>query len=231
MKKFLFTLISLVICFAAHAQIKMHSNGQVSFQSTAQTGGVQIDTAGKTSFEPSFTTSGALVTSTKLLSKQLRVWNVKFIGTPAVNPQDRFYVTGNGDVYLNAQYTIQPDNGGHTKGGYPIDNASELLSSLKGYYYDNNDFEGFEPDYADNPNIAPEAVEGLMQDLAIDKSLGLSATELEEVLPEAIRHTFEGGVCINYTAIIPVLVEAFKEQQDRIKQLETVLRENGLLKP
>ena len=34
---------------------------------------------------------------------------------------------------------------------------------------------------------------------------------------------------INYDAIVPVLVEAFKEQQARIEQLESILRENGLL--
>ena len=36
-------------------------------------------------------------------------------------------------------------------------------------------------------------------------------------------------MAINYNAIIPVLIEAFKEQQARIELLESILRENGLL--
>ena len=36
---------------------------------------------------------------------------------------------------------------------------------------------------------------------------------------------------INYSAIIPVLIEAFKEQQARIDQLEAILKKNGLVKP
>ena len=105
-----------------------------------------------------------------------------------------------------------------------------LLSGLNGYYYDINDFDGFEPDFVNNPNIAPEAVEGMMEDLKIDKALGLSVDDLEEVLPEAVRHDPEGMVYINYSAVVPVLVEAFKEQQARIEQLEAILKENGLLK-
>ena len=100
-----------------------------------------------------------------------------------------------------------------------------MLSKLNGYYYDSNEFEGFEPDFVDNPNIAPEAVEGMMKDLSITKSLGLSVEDLETILPEAIRHDPEGMIYINYAAIIPVIVEAFKEQQTTIELLQRELDE------
>ena len=99
------------------------------------------------------------------------------------------------------------------------------ISSLNGYYYDNHTFDGFEPDFIDNPNIVPEAIEGLMKDLNINKSLGLSTDDLETVLPEAIRHDPEGMVYINYSAIVPVLVEAFKEQQRIIESLQKEIAE------
>jgi hypothetical protein len=95
-----------------------------------------------------------------------------------------------------------------------------LISGLNGYYYDIDDFDGFKPDFVNNPNIAPEAVEGMLKDLKIDKALGLSIDDLEEVLPEAVRHDPEGMVYINYSAVIPVLVEAFKEQQHTIESLQ-----------
>ena len=61
-------------------------------------------------------------------------------------------------------------------------------------------------------------------------TVGLKAEELEQVLPEAVRHDPDGLVGINYNAVVTVLIEAFKEQQARIEQLESILRENRLLK-
>lgn len=220
MKKKFFTVILSLACLVSMAQIKMHSNGQVSIQSTGLYGGVQIETTGKTSFEPNITQSGSSLNQIKAPTRLVRAWNVVYTGTPALSPADRFYVTGKGDAYANGHYAISGGSGGGSKGSYPIENASEKISSLNGYYYDNDEFEGFEPDFVDNPNIIPDAIDGLMKDLKIDKSLGLSTDELETVLPEAIRHDPEGMVYINYSAVIPVLVEAFKEQQRTIEALQ-----------
>lgn len=230
---------SFLACTTAQAQFKVHSNGQVSFQSSTTTGGVQIYSDGKSSFEPNTTVSSTPLVQAIVYSPLVKAWNVRW-HDDQLEPVDRFYVTGNGEAYARGYYTISSIGSGGGSGGggnekdltvgsYPIENASRLLSSLNGYYYDNHDFEGFEPDFIDNPNIAPEAVEGMLKDLAVDKKLGLSSEDLEAVLPEAIRHDPEGMVYINYSAVIPVLVEAFKEQQARIEQLEAVLKENGLL--
>ena len=70
---------------------------------------------------------------------------------------------------------------------------------------------------------------GILKDLEKDKAIGMYAEEMEEVLPEAVRHDPEGRMAINYNAVVTVLVEAFKEQQARIDQLESILRGNGLL--
>ena len=231
MKKTILTTILAFLFFVSNAQVKIHSNGQVSFQSTTTHGGVQIDNEGKTSFEPNISHSYSIISQTVAMANLVKVWNVKHMGNPIPDPQDRFYVTGFGDAYAHAHYSISPGGGGNSKGRYPIENARQLLTSLNGYYYDNHDFEGFEPDFIDNPNVAPEAIDGLMKDLEVTKSLGLSVEELEAVLPEAIRHDPEGMVYINYSAVIPILVEAFKEQQAKLEQLEAVLKEYGLLKP
>lgn len=218
-------LLTMFIGLLAQAQtpppFKIHSNGRVSFQSSSTSGGVQIDTEGRISFEPNISSGSTPLTQTKVLSNTVRTWTVRFSGEPMQLPEFRFYVTGGGDAYARNHYTIS-SGGGHepSKGQYPIENATGLVSSLNGYYYDINDFDGFEPDFVDNPNITPEAVEGMMEDLKIDKALGLSIDDLEEVLPEAVRHDPEGMVYINYSAVIPVLVEAFKEQQHTIESLQ-----------
>lgn len=161
MKKAIITIILSFVLIIVHGQIKMHSNGQVSFQSTTTNGGVQILTNGISYFEPNITTSATALTQTKALAQLVRAWSVRYDEAPT-NVKIRFYVTGIGDTYSNGYYTISP-GGGHRKGGCLIENASALISNLNGYYYDNNDFEGFEPDFIDNPNVEPEAVEGLMK--------------------------------------------------------------------
>lgn len=218
-------LLTMFIGLLAQAQtpppFKIHSNGRVSFQSSSTSGGVQIDTEGRISFEPNISSGSTPLTQTKVLSNTVRTWTVRFSGEPMQLPEFRFYVTGGGDAYARNHYTIS-SGGDHepSKGQYPIENATGLVSSLNGYYYDIDDFDGFKPDFVNNPNIALEAVEGMLKDLKIDKALGLSVDDLEEVLPEAVRHDPEGMVYINYSAVIPVLVEAFKEQQHTIESLQ-----------
>ena len=53
--------------------------------------------------------------------------------------------------------------------------------------------------------------------------LGFIADELEKILPEAIIYDKEGFKCVNYSMIIPILVEAIKEQQQKINSLELQL--------
>jgi hypothetical protein len=101
---------------------------------------------------------------------------------------------------------------------------------MKGYYCDSEEFSGDPEDLTDNENVFPEAVEALLNDMEKSRSVMMNADELEAVLPEAVRHDPDGKVGINYNAIVPVLIEAFKEQQAKIEQMEAVLRGNGLLR-
>lgn len=105
-----------------------------------------------------------------------------------------------------------------------------MVSSMTGYFVDTNEFEGITPEEIESSsNINPEALEGILFDMEKSRTAGLMAEELEGILPEAVRHDPDGFVGINYNAVVTVLVEAFKEQQAKIEQLETILRENGLL--
>lgn len=54
-------------------------------------------------------------------------------------------------------------------------------------------------------------------------SIGFIAQELKEVLPEVVSVDNNGFYSINYSAIIPVLTEAIKEQNTKIISLETQL--------
>jgi Chaperone of endosialidase len=56
--------------------------------------------------------------------------------------------------------------------------------------------------------------------------LGFIAQEIQPVLPSAVSTDEKGGLSVNYIALIPVLVEAIKEQQAQIdllkKEVETL---------
>jgi len=61
------------------------------------------------------------------------------------------------------------------------------------------------------------------------KQIGFIAQEVKEVLPEIIHVDKNGEHSMNYTAIIPVLVEAIKEQQNQITLLQNKLDDSFLL--
>jgi len=230
MKKSLLTLAIVLLAVAAQAQtaFKVHSSGQISLQSATTSYGVQIPSNGVVSFEPNITTAFNVTSQTKARSGLVKAWAVKPLGYDFMNISHSFYVLGNGDVFAYGDYlTIYPPR---SKGGLPIEGASELVSLMKGYYLDTNEFDGISPeDIIDNENVKPEAVEGLLHDMELSRTAGFLAEEMEEIMPEAVRHDAEGMVGINYNAVVTVLVEAFKEQQARIEQLESILRENGLM--
>ncbi len=56
-----------------------------------------------------------------------------------------------------------------------------------------------------------------------EKQLGFIAQEVEKVLPEMVYTLENGYKAVNYTALIPVVVEAIKEQQSTIASLQDEL--------
>lgn len=53
------------------------------------------------------------------------------------------------------------------------------------------------------------------------KDIGFLAQDVETIIPEAVMTDDEGKKLINYTAVIPYLVEAIKDLQNQIEQLES----------
>ncbi len=53
------------------------------------------------------------------------------------------------------------------------------------------------------------------------KEIGLLAQEVEEVLPNVVLTDPDGNKLINYTAIIPVMIDAIKSLKQEIEELKT----------
>lgn len=96
----------------------------------------------------------------------------------------------------------------------PIENALSKINSLKGISYK---LEGSKH----KSTNCPSQTELVNQ---CDKDLGFSAQELKEVVPEAVVYNSESGLYgIDYIKLVPLLVEAIKEQQVQINELKSTI--------
>lgn len=76
-----------------------------------------------------------------------------------------------------------------------LSNPSDILQKINGYSFDWKDGSG--------------------------SSYGVVAQEVEQVLPNSVKTDTTKSV--NYSSLIPVLIEALKEQTTKIDQLETLI--------
>ena len=89
-----------------------------------------------------------------------------------------------------------------------IPNAIDKIKSLNGFYYEPNE---------------------VAQSLGYEKrkEVGLSAQQVQKVLPEIVvpAPIDEKYLTIHYERLVPLLVEAIKEQQNQIDKLTTIIKE------
>ena len=62
-------------------------------------------------------------------------------------------------------------------------------------------------------------------DSSQNQKIGLLAQEVQKVFPELVIEDKNGLLAVNYQALIPVLVNAIKEQEEGYKELENILNE------
>lgn len=64
------------------------------------------------------------------------------------------------------------------------------------------------------------AADFLPQNFTAGKQVGFIAQEMKTIMPELVKEDANGMLAINYTGVIPVLVEALKEQHEVIEEKE-----------
>ncbi len=92
----------------------------------------------------------------------------------------------------------------------PLKNGLSIIKRLNGYSYE----------YKQSP-------EDIKKGTPAEKSIGIIAQELREVAPDLVKESGQGHVMVNYDGITPILIEAVKEQQTQIDNLQS---ENSDLK-
>lgn len=234
MKKALITLAIVLLAVVAQAQIKMHSNGRITFQSLVNSNdyGIAMEPA------PSWSTNfNGIVHFKQEAAFRKNVNDYEWMNCAVVNTDKAytwvvtpdwssctFYVRGDGIAYATNHYTIQ-NNSSHSKGSESIDGeeALSIITGLNGFYYAPEEVEI--PDLENNEYVVPEAVEAMYADFS-KRSTGLSGSNLEEVFPEAVRTDPQNRLCIDYQSVVTMLVEAVKEQQREIDELRSALKKN-----
>ncbi|MFC1898461.1 tail fiber domain-containing protein [Candidatus Cloacimonadota bacterium] len=87
----------------------------------------------------------------------------------------------------------------------PIENALQKVKNLRGVSYDwkQDEYPQFNFDN--------------------DKQIGFLAQEVNEILPEIVKDDGAGNLGIDYSKITPILVEAVKQQQQQINELNEMI--------
>lgn len=239
MKNIYLICIAIFVLFstATQAQIKIHSDNHVSIASLTKGGGVQIQPNGYTSFQTSVYTDYAWMNLAFAPLATSKCWIVRN------NSGDHtFHVRGNGDVLCSILYETS-DQSVKTNISN-ITSASEKIMNLRGVYFDfisetRRDTLVFSDKYGNtrthitnsdntddllnNEYINPSAA----NDLITERSrhhIGLIAQEVEEIVPEVVRTQTDGRKAVAYSNLVPLLIEAFKEQQNKITELEQYIQ-------
>jgi hypothetical protein len=142
------------------------------------------------------------------------LWNTYYGG-------DVFYVKGNGKVWTRYGFLIASDSTFKTN-IEDIGSSLDKVKNLRGVTYNRK----YTVDsLISNENIIPSSGHGtnIKKTKLEAKEYGLIAQEVESVIPEAVVTMHDSTKAISYTSLIPVLIEAMKEQQAQIENLQAVV--------
>ena len=128
------------------------------------------------------------------------------IGISSPNPNAKLHVNGN----IIASGTITPSDIRYKKNIHRIPNALDKIMQLNGVFYDLRSSEF--------PQMQFDTKE----------QVGLIAQNVEQVLPNVVYTGNDGYKGVDYAKLVPLLIEAIKEQQKQIdeqrKMIEQLLK-------
>jgi hypothetical protein len=128
-------------------------------------------------------------------------YHIFFAGTSPTNSNELFRISGNGNATLAGVLTQNSDVRLKTN-IRPIRSALEQLQNINGYTYywlDKN---------RDN-----------------SQQVGVLAQEVQQIYPQLVHQNEKGELSVNYMGLVPVLIEAIKEQNKKLEDLQKQMEE------
>lgn len=116
------------------------------------------------------------------------------------------YNNGAIQIYLDTSGVWQASDRSRKANFAPLESALIRVQAINGYSYEFN----------------LNAEEATKAQVPV-RRVGIIAQELEAVLPEAVASSGDGELFVNYSSLTPLLIEAIKEQQFMIAQLQSRL--------
>ena len=209
--KYFISVIFLVLSASSYSQLKVNSSGRVGI------GGENPDATYRLRLSSAIFVSGDIYP------------NLIISQDPTNSPYGRvIYPSSNNSCKLglsnlafNAIWTYSLTNlsdGRQKENVKDITGALETVMKLKGIKYD------LKKEYSYMPEELNGAKEFSETDALRKNKVGFIAQDVYSVLPEVVKYDKTTDVYgINYAEIVPVLVEAIKEQQTQIEELKTEL--------
>ncbi len=200
----------MLICNSGYAQIKLLSNGYIGIGTASPSTNVEINSP-----------FVLFKTSTSNYKIKLQYYNGY---TPMIEP------TTNNNGYLGYNYAwydvksyyvhcfdlIESSDTRLKKNFRKLDNSLDKVLRMRGVMYDISE------EYLNNP----EDTEGSAALIEEGKDeIGLIAQELLEIVPEAVAYdSVRDEYGIRYTRLVPILIEAIKEQDKKVKNMDIKLK-------
>ena len=150
--------------------------------------------------------------------------------------QFTFYVTGDGNVYSKGSLLTASDES-YKENISSINNSLNTIRQMRGVTYklkeqadESTTASTLQSDVSSRDTLSahspvPVEIVNKIKAEKKRKKSGFIAQELEEIFPEAVYTLSNGKKAIAYSEIIPLLVEAIKEQQNEIDKQQNEIDE------
>jgi len=149
---------------------------------------------------------------------RLTLTNAGDLGVGTISPQEKLDV--NGLIRTTGTLVISDKN--YKKNIVKIESVLDKLANLNGYtYYFKTSGVENEGNSSKKSGVSTPKNE---KNFSSKKQYGVIAQEVEKVFPEMVN-TYKDGKAVNYTMLIPVLIEALKEQQEVIENKTSDIEE------
>jgi len=213
-----FCIITILAANSVFAQIKVANSGWVSIGSVANPY-EKLHVAGNALFSPCLT---------QCTNSSAYIRGVNGYSTP-LNPDYTWWYNDQTGIYHPSMNHIGFSSDGRMK-MMISPNGVEFFPSLMVYGgvwtgTDERSLKGTKPieSALDKVLNLKGQVFEYKNELIKSQNLGFSVQELKAVLPEVVTQDSSGRYLINYNQIMPVIIEAIKEQQNQINDLKTLL--------
>jgi len=241
MKKLNLFFVLLLLCNSIYAQVEVKSTGNLAIGNPgAPNAYINVLTFDRSAYRitEKFPFDYGSVTPVQVENSTTVVHQV-IHNIHGVGQSINFYVRGSGDIWAKGQWVNGSDIS-FKEDIQKIESPLDKILKLRGITYQNKlkpktPFV-FKEDVAKDGDSdmwdaaserpAPEVEKQIYAEIEMPR-IGFIAQEVEEIIPEVVKTQTDGTKGIAYMELIAVLVEAMKEQQSQIQELQV---EVGMLK-